>query len=376
MTHQIRAAAALLATLLVATAFAEDQSRSPQGRDFGSPRMIVKAPSDVRIRHLSWPKVIRAQDGTIVTAFIAGEFHGTHGGGCPAVAISVDGGKSFTPPKILKQYGPGQTYTSAGNCALGLAPDGAVVLLSMAYNGDVASTIDAWRSEDNGRTWKNADASALSDNKSGSVFGEVIEVPGKGMAAFGHYRPPHKRAGGIWMAWSVDEGRSWQSPTEIARVADRLVEPAFTYSDGRLVGLVKSGRDYYYQFVSDDLGKTWTSKEKGLAYSGNRTVKLPSPCIVSDPEHPGRLLAFVSERHEGSDSNELRGRITLWTAEASKLAWQELGEVVLFPKHGGNDFTYPWMTSLGNDQWYVVFYAGDTHGPSNIYGMTVSLPPR
>jgi hypothetical protein len=246
----------------------------------------------------------------------------------------------------------------------------------MAYNGDVASTIDAWRSEDNGRTWKNADASALSNNKSGSVFGEIIEVPSKGMAAFGHYRPPHKQAGGIWMAWSVDQGRSWQSPIEIAHVADRLVEPAFAYSDGRLVGLVKSGRDYYYQFASDDLGKTWTSKEKGLAYSGKRSVKLPSPCIVSDPEHAGRLLAFVSERHESSDNSELRGRITLWSAEAKKLVWEEVGEVVSFPKNGGNDITYPWMTSLGNNQWYVVFYAGETRGPSNIYGMTISLPPR
>ena len=41
-----------------------------------------------------------------------------------------------------------------GNLAMGVGNDGAVVLLAMAYGGDEANTILAWRSIDNGKTWQ------------------------------------------------------------------------------------------------------------------------------------------------------------------------------------------------------------------------------
>src|SRR3954470_23570011 len=85
--------------------------------DFGEPRVIVAAPADPAIAHLAWPKAVRLRDGGLVVAYVAGRFHGTHGGGCPAVSVSTDGGKTFSPPYVLKHYGPGDTYTSGGNVA-------------------------------------------------------------------------------------------------------------------------------------------------------------------------------------------------------------------------------------------------------------------
>src|SRR5690606_11707671 len=145
--------------------------------DFGEPKLIVAAPQDPSHAHLSRPKIVTAKDGTLVMAYIAGRFHGTHGEGSPAVSISKDGGETFTPPHVLKKYTAKSEYTSAGNVALGLAEDGAIVLLSMAYSGDQANTIDGWRSADSGRTWEASDTSKLANSKTGSVYGNVLTLP-------------------------------------------------------------------------------------------------------------------------------------------------------------------------------------------------------
>ena len=44
------------------------------GGAFGELRVIVPAPAEQRYHHLSWPKAVTANDGTIVTAYIAGSY--------------------------------------------------------------------------------------------------------------------------------------------------------------------------------------------------------------------------------------------------------------------------------------------------------------
>ncbi|MCO6048074.1 glycoside hydrolase [Aeoliella sp. ICT_H6.2] len=341
--------------------------------DFSEPRVLVAAPHDSSIRHLSWPKVVRTPDGTLVAAFIAGSFHGSHGGGCPAVSVSTDEGQTFTAPHILKRYRDGDEYTSAGNVALGVADDGAVVLLSMAYNANVASTIDGWRSEDSGRTWQTVDVSALARGKTGSVFGHVVNVPSKGLAVFGHYRPPATdKTGGIWMAWSTDNGQSWSESQSISDLDEPLVEPAFTFADGRFVGLVRGARNSgrYVQMTSDDFGQTWQTKINGLVSDYPGTCELPSPHIAVDPNRPDHLYALVSERYK-SEPRELIGRIVLYEANSQQLNWTPVGEVARFPKDLGRrkDITYAWMTPVENGRWLAVFYCGEARGSSDIYGL-------
>src|SRR4051812_8810139 len=60
--------------------------------DGGIVRIAVTPPKDPRFAHLAWPKAIRAKDGTIVVAYLAGTSHG--GSGCPAVSYSTDGGRT------------------------------------------------------------------------------------------------------------------------------------------------------------------------------------------------------------------------------------------------------------------------------------------
>jgi len=342
--------------------------------DFGEPRVIVPAPADEALAHLSWPKVVRAKDGTLVIAYIAGRFHGDHGEGCPAVSISSDASRTFSAPRVLKRYTAAREYTSAGNVALGLAEDGAVVLLSMAYNSTKANTIDGWRSIDSGRTWKAVDVSTLDRSQTGSVYGNVILVPGRGLAVCGHFRQGSRgQTKGLWLAWSDSCGKSWGKPQAIS--ASPWVEPAVTFSQNRFVGLVRVARpeNYYVRITSDDFGKTWNTEDRGLVSDHDGPVSMPSPCLVSDPGTPGRLYALASERHQRSA--ELLGRVVLWTADARRLQWKKLGEVARFPKQLGDrrDITYAWMAPLGGDAWYVVFYCGRTRGPSDIFGLTIHL---
>ena len=338
---------------------------------FGAPRLLVPAPADERCAHLSWPKVARASDGTLVLAYVAGRFHGVHGEGCPAVSLSDDGGCTFTPPHVLKHFDAGTRCTAAGNLALGVAEDGALVILSMAYRGDEANTVDGWRSADGGVTWRPADTSTLSDNQTGSAFGEVFPVPGRGLAVCGHYRAgsrPH--AEGLWIAYSRDHGRSWGPPRRI--LPGPLFEPSIRFAGGRFVGLIRAragGSRCYKQVVSDDMGETWQARDADMP-PRDAPVTLPSPCLVVDGADPSRLYALRTERAAPAN---LPGEISLWTADAAALLWQRLGTVASFPVELGecNDFGYPWMAQVADDTWFLAFYCGRAHGANALYGMPI-----
>jgi hypothetical protein len=342
--------------------------------NYGMPSKLVPAPADARFAHLSWPKIVRATDGTLVLAYIAGRFHGPDGEGCPAVSISTDGGATFSAPIILREYGAHDRYTSAGNVALGLAEDGAVVLLTMTYAGNIRSTVAGWRSTDNGTSWQDIDTATLADNRTGSVFGHVFTVPGNGLAVCGHYRAGSQPTEGMWIAYSSDNGRHWGVPRCLS--TESLYEPAVLYSAGRLIGLVRAGTGadtFYWQAVSDDLGATWHFTKAALTPSGADPVRMPSPCIVADRTDPQRLFALQTERATGKST--LPGAITLWTADARTLAWRRLGIVARFPSELGvnNDFGYPWITQLDDHTWQVVWYCGQMHGPNALYGLKLDM---
>ena len=338
------------------TLSSETATCAPKAGDYGAPRVVVPAPRDPRYAHLAWPKIVKAPDGTLVLAYIAARKHG--GEGCPSVSISTDAGDTFTAPRTLMEFGRGAKYHHSGNLALGVAPDGAVVLLTMAFSGDKCNSIFGWRSQDFGRTWEPVDTSALADNKTGSVFGHVFAVPGKGLAVAGHYRLP--KGSGIWLAYSSDHGRTWGPPQTVTE--DEFFEPCFVFAAGRLIGLVRENKARaYHQFVSDDLGRTWRFSSRAVA---GAAAGHPSPFLAVDPTGPSRLYCLQSQRTK-------RGEMVLWSADAKQLAWQKHGLVASCP--GCQDYSYPWMTHLEGDKWFVVFYAGKRDGANSIYGMALDV---
>jgi hypothetical protein len=326
---------------------------------YGTSRVLIPPPADPRYAHLSWPKLVRADDGTLVLALIAGRQH-IQGDGCPTVARSLDGGKTWLPMQILQHFDRSMRYQHAGNLALGKAADGALVLLGMAFTDKLYNTILGWRSTDAGQHWEPCDTQPLADNQTGSVFGHVFPLPEQSLGVFGHVRQP--RGTGLWFARSLNHGRNWLEPTIFT--TRHLVEPVFITAGTRLIGLVRDDSACaYHQFVSDDLGQTWQCHERVIA--GTPGVVHPSPCLVADPRRPERLYALHTER---SPQRE----IILWQANAATLRWHRLGVLLACP--GAEDFGYPWLCHLHDDQWLMVFYGGAMRGANAIHGLRLTLP--
>ena len=322
---------------------------SAKAAAFGEPRIVVPAPEVARFAHLSWPKIVITPDGTLVTAYISGREH-VNGDGCPAVSVSTDGGKTFSKPQVLREFDESKTYQHGANLAMGVAEDGAVVLMVMAFTNDERNSIFGWRSEDSGKSWTAIDTSSLGESKTGSVFGHVFSVPGKGLAVCGHLRKP--KGDGIWIAYSQDQGKSWGEPQAITD--KKYFEPTFIYAGEKLIGLVRENSAYaYHQYVSSDFGKTWEATEKGLQ---------GDPSAV---HHPGQLFALQSERGK-------KHQIHLWKAKTAELKWEHVGLVVDVPTD--KDFSYPWMVPLGDGKWFLVYYSGEKHGQNSIWGMDLVLP--
>lgn len=346
----------------------------PLGGAFGPHRLLVPPPPGARHAHLGWPKAAVAPDGTVVLAYSAGRFHGNHGEGCPAVSLSADGGETFSPPDILMNFDAATPLTNSANTALGVAEDGAFVLLAMGYRGDEANSVFGWRSEDGGRAWAPVDTSALADNRTGSVYGRVFPVPGRGLAVAGHYRASAGRARqGIWLAFSPDNGRTWGGPEEITD--GPFVEPCFLFAEGRLLGLLRvhPKQAAYWQAVSDDLGKTWHVGESSLRLEDDG-LNFPSPSMVAPPERPGQLLAFQTQR---AVPGSTPGAIRLWTAGIGDLGWQPGELVAEFPRVPGDpntDFGYPWAVPVGGGKWLLAFYFGRKDGPAGIWGTVFRCP--
>ncbi len=339
--------------------------------DWGEARRMLTAPEAWEYQHLSWPKTTKTAGNNLVMACSAGIGHNMGGSGL-AVSVSTDGGRVFSQPKMLRRFPAfDHRYHDCGNCAIGIAADGAVILLAMAFNKETrCNTIFGFRSQDEGENWRTIDTDNLAENKTGSVYGHIFMLPGGRLGVAGHYRPgskPHER--GIWISFSDDHGLSW-SPARCITEGN-FVEPAMIYTNGKFVGLLRTGggRDLYTLAVSED-GKNWAFKANAFDMEPIGE-KYPSPFIAADPRNPDRLWALSSVRHEA---------ITLYSAELRSaggllgLKWNRVGTVVNWggPGEEHADWTYPWMCYLGEDRWMCVFYYGRTRGKCDIYGIELT----
>lgn len=336
----------------------------------------MPSPVDNRDVHLSWPKIIRTGEGTLILAYSAGIGHNV-GGSALAVSLSKDGGRRFTPPrKLIRFPDDDERYRDCGNLALGLAGDGSVLLLAMAYNRDEGNHIFGWRSIDDGVNWTGSDTSALGPDKTGSVFGSMISLAGRGLAVFGHYRAgskPHTK--GIWMSVSQDHGRTWGQARRISDV--HAVEPVVVQSAGRLLGFFRgvsqNARGRQYVGVSDDQGRTWKTDMSVLDAQDPANARLAAPFAVENPQRPGELLVLTTER---AVPGTTPGRIWLWRGDAKKLDWKRERVLLEFPRIEGDrntDLGYPWLLHTGGNRWQMYYYNGNPRGACHIWVTDVAL---
>jgi hypothetical protein len=339
--------------------------RSPAGEVV---RIAVTPPANPRFEHLAWPKAVRTADGTIVLGYLAGTHHGS--ASCPAVSISTDGGKTFSAPNVLKEFGPGKEYGNSGNMALGIAHDGAVLLLAHGHNKD-ANHIYGWRSADQGRTWQPVDTAGLGPNKTGSSTGTIVQIPGRKLMVTGHYRDGSKPYRlGIWQSTSTDDGRSWGEPRMINNL--NAGEPVLVRHENRLLVFIRGrGPAAARQFVSvsEDWGQTWVTDLLNLTPRQPHTTGLAHPFAMVHPHHPAELLAITFER-------PLPGAAQLWRAPAKTLAFKHERTLVELPKLEGdrnNDFGYAWLLPLEGRRALVFYYHGLGQGPCPIWVLETTL---
>ncbi|MBI5693817.1 MAG: exo-alpha-sialidase [Verrucomicrobia bacterium] len=339
--------------------------RSPAGEVV---RVAVAPPANPRFEHLAWPKAVRTADGTIVLGFLAGTHHGSES--CPAVAVSTDGGRTFSAPQVLKEFGPGKEYGNSGNMALGVAHDGAVLLLAHGHSKD-SNHIYGWRSADQGRTWQPVDTSKLGPNKTGSSTGTIVQLPGRRLMVTGHYREgskPHRL--GIWQAVSADDGLSWGEPQMVNNL--NAGEPVLVRHDNRLLVFIRGrGPAAARQFVSvsDDWGQTWVTDLLNLGPIQKHASSLAHPFAMVNPHNPAELLAVTFER-------PLPGAAQLWRAPAKTLAFKHDRTLVELPKFAGDnhtDFGYAWLLPLEGRRALVFYYHGLGRGPCPIWVLETSI---
>ena len=344
---------ALFPSLTSTSTFAADAlppwaARQPDG---GTVRVAIEPPPGDRFAHLAWPKAVRARDGTIVVAYLAGISHG--GSGCPAVSFSTDNGKTFSPPNVLREFGKGTDQANSGNLAIAVAEDGALVLLAMAHTGDTANNIYGWRSTDSARTWTPVDTSTLGPNKTGPVTSMIL-VPGVGLMATGHYRSGSKpQAKGIWYATSTDHGKTWSDPRPINDVD--AGEPVIVRAGERLLVFIRSRTvpgAAQYLAISDDKGKTWKTELTKIGVEKKGT--LAHPFAMVNPDKPAELIALTAER-------PLPGRVWMWRGDPKTLEFKRDRIVLEFPRIAGDkndDFGYTWVVPTEKGRGLMFYYHG------------------
>jgi hypothetical protein len=331
-------------------------------------RVAVEAPTNHRFEHLAWPKAVRTANGTIVLGYLAGTHHGDES--CPAVSISTDGGKTFSAPNVLREFGPGKDYTNSGNMALGLAHDGSVLLLA---HGHTANTnhIFGWRSRDDGRTWTPVDTSALGPNKTGSSTGAIVQLPGRKLMVVGHYRAGSKPfTTGIWQSVSEDDGQTWGDPAMVNNL--NAGEPVLVRHKERLLVFIRGrGPAAARQFVSvsDDWGRTWRTELLNLGPTAKHTTLLAHPFAMVNPHNPEEIVAVTFER-------PAPGSAHLWRADAKTLTFKHDRTVVELPKLEGDkntDFGYAWLLPMEERRALVFYYHGMARGPNPIWVVETRL---
>lgn len=325
-------------------------------------RIAVAPPSNPRFEHLAWPKAVRTVDGTIVLGFLAGTHHGNES--CPAVSISTDAGKTFSAPQVLKEFGPGKEYTNSGNMALGLAHDGAVLLLAHGHTA-TSNHIFGWRSTDQGRTWRPVDTSKLGPNRTGSSTGTIVQLPGRRLMVVGHYRGGSKpQSAGIWQSISEDDGHTWGDPAMVNNL--NAGEPVLVRHGDRLLVFIRGrGAAAARQFVSvsQDWGRTWQTDLLNLGPVNPHATLLAHPFAMVNPHAPEELLAVTFER-------PAPGSAQLWRGSAKTLAFKHDRTLVNLPKLEGDkntDFGYAWLLPMEGRNALVFYYHGMGRGPCPIW---------
>ncbi len=208
----------------------------------------------------AWPNLTRMPQGTILAIIYSQPAHATWEGDCECWA-SEDSGLSW---RLRGVPGPHEAGQNRMNCAAGLARDGSIVALVSGYDGypapaDTVRKLPALvrRSSDLGRTWE---TTAELPVEQGTPFGKIVPLADGALGVSCYGGDLCDGAPGATLMRSEDDGRTWRQAavigggideTDLLALEDgRLLAAARTCGDGRLV-----------LWTSDDDGRNWARGE-------------------------------------------------------------------------------------------------------------------
>lgn len=255
-----------------------------------APQVAVPSPLRRDTAHLSWNKVLRTRTGSVVLGCVAGTFHGNHGGGCPAVARSTDGGQTLANLRSCASSARAWTTPAAATSHSVKLPTAVWSCWRWPTPGTRPTTSSAGAPRMTGVKLAAGGNREAGAQTYGFGVWNILDVPGQGLSVMGHRAGSSPHTQGIWMAHSADNGQSWGSARRISEVY--AVEPVFLgvgerwlARSRRWTGISRGG-----QFVasSDDQGQTWTTQLPQLDASDpkGRQPRRPAPWPI--PTNPAR----------------------------------------------------------------------------------------
>jgi hypothetical protein len=224
-----------------------------------------------------WPNLTLLPDGDIAAAIWPEPCHGMWEGAAEVWA-SGDGGRTWAKRGVPVPHDPG---TNRMNLSAGLARDGALIAFVSGWDGrpprpqrakhagcDTMPAVPA-RSLDGGRTWTAGESPVTPADEADAPPTDGYGNPRRErplMAPFGDIWPlPDGTLGTMLYAGranfyvSADDGRTWTLRGALGTFNGHNETTWLPLPDGRLLAAARTYGDHHLeQFVSDDLGRTWT----------------------------------------------------------------------------------------------------------------------
>jgi len=274
--------------------------------------------------------------------------------------ISRDDGKTWSPPHPIC---PGFNNNDPSSTAIVRTKNGTLVIVyldftTFLFNWDnktgepkKSCQLELWaiRSLDGGKTW--TDRQKLLDGYNANFFGFIQTRTGRLVAVVEHLvRNPAR-----WVACSLisdDEGKTWKSSNFIDLGGhghhDGATEPTVAeLSDGRLLMLIRTNLNRFWQAISEDGGRYWRIIQPSsidASSSPGYLIRLHSGRLVLvwnrlNPE--GRVLPRVKPGpHAEVDASWHREELSISFSEDDGKSWTR---PVVIARQKGGQVSYPYL---------------------------------
>ncbi|MEZ5353237.1 MAG: sialidase family protein [Bryobacteraceae bacterium] len=279
-----------------------------QGSDWGSARLASRRSRDggrtwsaktvlqenIGAMNVMEPDLLRLRSGKVLFAFAR---KNSEADCAPMIRVSVDGAKSFGPPKPIP-IDPSPSYTGMNNDRMIQLSSGRVVLplwYTSDYRVDRHIRTRIYFSDDEGATWQRSRTLVdVPDSKPGAQEPGVVELKDGRLLLW-----VRTGKGRIYRALSADRGETWTQPEPMdleSPLAPQTIKRIPSTGDLLLVwNKSESKRTPLTAAISSDDGETWAhfrnledAPDRTYAYTSIEFHKESKTVLLTYYVGPGR----------------------------------------------------------------------------------------